>query len=148
MISDQARAALVESLKAATPDQVVAQYLAVRDKKSSLTKTYEEQTEGLNAILDMLSGYLLDYLSANRLKNSKTESGATFYKSSRTTASVADGEAFIKFVADGHWDLIERRANATACADFLAEHKNPVPGINLSNRVTIGVRRGTSANEE
>jgi hypothetical protein len=54
---------------------------------------------------------------------------------------LADPEAFMKFViANQAYDLLDRKANATACRDYAAEHQNLPPGVNMSAVKTVGVR--------
>ncbi len=75
--------------------------------------------------------------------NIKTAHG-TCYSTTRYTASLADPEAFMKFVRDtGSFDLLDRKANVTAVKDYVAEKSCLPPGVNLSAIKTVGVRRAS-----
>ena len=75
--------------------------------------------------------------------NIKTPHG-TCYNSTRYTASLADPDAFMTFVRDNnYYDLIDRKANVTACRDHVKEKGALPPGVNLSAIKTVGVRRAS-----
>lgn len=120
-----------------------AQYIAIRDKLKALDEAHEKVRKPLVEIQEQLSGIISAFMEANKLENLKTESG-TCYTSVRYTASLADPALFMKYVIDnGQFDLIDRRANATAVKDFVKEHGNLPPGCNLNAIQSVGVRRPT-----
>lgn len=95
-----------------------------------------------------LTGIIMELLSGAGLQSAKTTSGTAFF-SSRNTASVADGEAFMDFVINtGNYDLLNRSANATAVNDYITEHKVPPPGVNFTVEKTLCVRKGTKGNND
>lgn len=119
----------------------VSQYIAVRDKLKAMDEEYENSVKPLKALQETLSGWLLQALDKTGSEAIKTEHG-TCYATVRTSASLADAEAFMNYViANNAWHLLDRRANATACKDYVVEHKAPPPGVNLSSMKTVGVRR-------
>jgi hypothetical protein len=70
--------------------------------------------------------------------------GGTIYTSTRYTASLADPEAFMKFVIETRqFDLLDRKANSTAVKDYVGEHNVLPTGCNLTAMKTLGVRRPT-----
>ena len=62
----------------------------------------------------------------------------------RYSASLADPKAFMDYIKTHEaWDLLDRKANATAVKEFVAEKGFLPPGANLSAIRTINVRRPT-----
>lgn len=124
-------------------DKKVEQFIALRDKRRALKAQFEEADKSLRVLQETLEGQLSAFMSANKTENLKTAHG-TCYTTVRYSASLADADAFMNFVI-GHqaFDLLDRRANATACRDYLAEHKDMplIPGCNLSALEHVGVRR-------
>jgi hypothetical protein len=126
-----------------TVDKRVDQYIQVRNKLKEIDKEYDEKRKPLVEIQNMLSGWLQTFLEKSGSESVRTASG-TCYQSTRYTASLADAEAFMNFVKENNqFDLLDRKANATACRDYAAEHKNLPPGVSLSAIRTVGVRSPT-----
>jgi hypothetical protein len=72
----------------------------------------------------------------------KTEHG-TAYTAVRTTASVADREAFMEFVkANEEWSLLEVRASKTAIEQFRDSNNDELPpGVNIRSERVVNIRR-------
>ena len=123
-----------------TVDKRVDQYIQVRNKLKQLDDEFELKRKPLVELQQMLSGWMQEFLTKAQADSVKTAHG-TCYQSTRYTASLADPEAFMNFViANQAFDLIDRKANATACRDYAAEHKTLPPGVNLAAIKTVGVR--------
>jgi len=119
----------------------VEQYITIRDKLKELDAAHEEKCKPLRELQEVLSGKLRTFMEANNLDNLKTEAG-TCYTSTRYTASLADPDAFMKFVINNKlFDLLDRRANNTAVKEYVNEHNSLPPGCNLNQVQTVGVRR-------
>jgi hypothetical protein len=57
----------------------------------------------------------------------------TIHTVSRTTARIMDPEAFRGYVTSNQrWDMLDWKANMTACRAQMQETKEPVPGVELS----------------
>jgi len=119
----------------------VAQYVALRDKIREMNKAHEEAIKPYEDALFQLNSVLLQHLTAQNVESVKTEFG-TVYKSRRYSASIQDVEAFWDYVVQNQaWELVDKRANANACADHATQTGNPPPGLNFSSIYTAGVRR-------
>jgi hypothetical protein len=72
----------------------------------------------------------------------KTENG-TAYTAVRTTASIADREAFMDYVkANEEWSLLEVRASKTAVEQFCESNDNALPpGVNMRSERVVNIRR-------
>jgi len=134
------------SLHLATPDlqstvnKRVGQYIQIRTALKKIEEEYDAKRKPLVELQNILSGWMQTFLEKTGSESVKTKSG-TCYQSTRYTASLADPEVFMNFVIDNHqFDLLDRKANATACRDYAAEHKTLPPGVNMSAVKTVGVR--------
>lgn len=121
----------------------IDQYVAVRDKIRETKERHEKELAPLVEIQNILTGWLQNFMDVAGCDSIKTKNG-TCYNTTRYSASVADGEAFMGFViSNQRFDLIDRRANATAVREYVETNKTLPPGVNLSAIRTVGVRRAS-----
>lgn len=133
-----------ETLPVATLDQRIREYLAIRNKLKDLDAAHDAARKHYTETLSQLSGIMLDFLEQSGQDGAKTKFG-TCYTSSKVTASLADPDAFMRFViANEKFDLMDRKANATAVRAYVKENKNLPPGCNLTTVKTLGVRSPTA----
>lgn len=126
-----------------TVDKRVAQYIATRDAIKAANDKHEAEIKPLTDLQNMLTGWLQNFMEQAGADNIKTAHG-TCYSTTRYSASLADPEAFMKFVKDNDlFDLLDRKANVTAVRDYTAEKGATPPGVNLSSIKTVGVRRAS-----
>jgi hypothetical protein len=124
-----------------TVDQVVARYIQIRDDLKTMDERHKAERAPLVETQNLLTEWIMKHLETTGSTAVKTNHG-TCYQSTRYTASLADADAFMKFVTENQmFDLLDRRANSTAVRDYVEEHKSLPPGCNLSAIRTIGVRR-------
>jgi len=117
------------------------QFIEVRDEIKRVEDETKAKLKPLKELQEILAGRIQAFMTANNLENLKTAAG-TCYVTSRTTASLADPEAFMTYVMQNQaFDLMDRRANVTAVKAFVQKHKGLPPGCNLSTIETVGVRR-------
>ena len=126
---------------ATTVSEWVKEYVMIRDmikaKKDAFEKSLEKASARHNELTDLLQGFL----EAAGADNIRTPYG-TAHGVTKHSASLADPETFMNFVKAGnHFDMVDARANVTACREWTTEHGVPPPGVNLSSFKTIGVRR-------
>ena len=119
----------------------VDQYVQMRDKIKVLDDEHKERMKPFKQTLEKLNGLLLDHLNTIGGDSVKTEAG-TVYRSEKKSASLEDPDAFMTHVVENElWDLMDRKANVTAVADYIEEHHAPPPGVNFSTTYVVGVRR-------
>jgi hypothetical protein len=124
-------------------DTRVAQYVKLRDLIKAKESEFKEKISPYKVTLDKLNSVLLDHLNKVGANSVNTDSG-TVYKTEKKSASLADPAAFMEYViANDAWDLMDRKANVTAVADFMEEHKALPPGVNFNSAFIVGVRRPT-----
>ncbi len=129
-----------EEVKASV-DKRVAQYIATRDALKKMDDEHDARKKPLVDLQNMLTGWLQNFMEKAGAENIKTSMG-TCYQSVRYSASLADPEAFMKYVRDNDlFDLLDRKANVTAVKDHVAEKGTLPPGVNMSSIKTVNVRR-------
>lgn len=123
-------------------DELVDQYVRLRDKLKAADEAHKEKTKDAKAYLDQLNGRLLERLNDVGGESVKTPHG-TVYRTTRRSATIADGDTFRKYVIDNEqFDLVDWKANANAVDDFIKEQGVQPPGVNYTQAYTVGVRRG------
>ena len=119
----------------------VAQYVALRDKIHNMELKHAEELKKPQEMLEQLAGIIHKFLDQHKLENLKTSAG-TCYISTRWTASVQDPDAFINYVIENkEFDLLERRASATAVKAYVQDHNHLPSGVSLNALASVGVRR-------
>lgn len=119
----------------------VAQFVKLRDHIKKQNDDHKKTMKPFNETLEQLNSVLLAHLIAMNGNSVATDSG-TVYRTEKKSASLADAQAFIDYViANGAWDLLDRKANVTAVEDFINTHSAPPPGVNFSSTFVVGVRR-------
>lgn len=126
-------------------EQMVDQYVKLRDKLKEADKAHSERTAPARQYLEDLNAALLAKLAEIGGDSVKTPAG-TVYRTVKKSASIADGAVFREYVIENAaFDLVDWRANATAVSDYIdgPGQGNPPPGVNYSTYATVGVRRGS-----
>jgi phage host-nuclease inhibitor protein Gam len=122
--------------------EAVSLYIQLRDKKAEMKAEFDATIAPLNEKMDRLEAKLLDVFNKTGMDSVKTENG-TAYTAVRTTASIADREAFMEFVkANEEWSLLEVRASKTAIEQFRDSNNNELPpGVNIRSERVVNIRR-------
>ena len=125
----------------ATIDEIVEQYVILRDKIKAADDLHKKRTAGAREHLEALGTALLAQLNTIGGDSVKTGHG-TVYRTVRKTASIADGAVFRQYViAHEAFDIVDWKANAPAVEDFIKTQGTPPPGVNFNTMHTVGVRR-------
>ena len=126
----------------------VAQYVKLRDLIKDKEKEFKENLAPYKKALEDLNSVLLNHLNQVGANSVNTEEG-TVYRTEKNSASLADPAAFMEYViANEAYDLMDRKANVTACAEFMKEHNMLPPGVNFSSAYIVGVRRPTQEKKD
>jgi phage host-nuclease inhibitor protein Gam len=122
--------------------EAVTLYIQLRDKKAQMKSDFDASVAPITEKMDKLEAKLLDVFNKTGMDSVKTEHG-TAYTAVRTTASVADREAFMDFVkANEEWSLLEVRASKTAIEQFRDSNDNELPpGVNIRSERVVNIRR-------
>lgn len=124
-----------------TLNELVAKYVQLRDKKDALRAKYRAKEKKINEALILLEAALIKSLDSLGIESARSE-GGTCYLSHRTSATVADRDAFFEFVeSHGAWDMLESRCSKTAVEQYLEAEGQLPPGVNRRVERTLGVNR-------
>lgn len=122
-------------------DELVQQYIALRDLKSKKKADFDAEVAKIDAVMDQAEAALLKMMQESGLESVKTPHG-TAYSTSRTSATLADRDAFRQFVLDHDaWELTDLRCNKTAVAQFKAANEDLPPGVTWREEKVVNIRR-------
>lgn len=124
-------------------DELVANYIKLRDKKSELKKQYDEKVAKVDAVMDKMAAIILKTFQDSGIDSARTDAG-TAYISTRTSATVASREEFFGWVLqdpDERSIFLENRVSKVAVEQFKAANDDLPPGVNYRSEITVGVRR-------
>jgi hypothetical protein len=121
--------------------EVVEKYIEYRDLKAALKAEYDLKAAKIDEKLEKIEAKLLEVLDQTGGKSFSTPAG-TAYISVRSSASVADREAFMEFVKrQEEWPLLEVRASKTGVQQFRDLNNDLPPGINWREERVVNIRR-------
>lgn len=124
-----------------TIDELVNQMVRTRDRLKEADDAHKEKTKVARDYKERLEAALLAKLNEVGGESVKTAHG-TVYRTTRRSATIADGGTFREFVISNEaFDLVDWKANANACDDFIKNEGTPPPGVNFTTAFTVGVRR-------
>lgn len=122
-------------------DTRVEQYIKLRDKIKEIETKHKEELKPYKDTLEKLNAVILAHLNLVGGESIRTSAG-TAYITAKKSASLADPQAFMEYVISNEaWDLLDRKANSTAVADYIEQHDAPPPGVNFTTTNVVGVRR-------
>jgi hypothetical protein len=124
-----------------TTAQMVERFVKLRDKKKEIEDRHKKELAPLNLIMAQLEAFMMSDLHAAGGESLKTEHGTIFF-STRTSATVSDWSMTFQYIYDNQlWDLLEHRVSKTAVLQDIEEKGAPVPGVKVTQDVTLNVRR-------
>ena len=127
-----------------TLDSYIRTYIQTRNKVKELKDKHTEELKPYVDLHNSLTEWLLLYLEKMGPDAAAKTRHGTAYSSVKYSASLTDPDAFMKYaIANDRLDLVDRRANANAVRDFVAEKDTLPPGVKLSSMRTVGVRSPT-----
>ena len=122
-------------------EELVEQFVKLRDRLKEADDEHKKKTRDAREYLEKLNGKLLERLNEIGGESVKTAAG-TVYRTTRRSATIADGEVFRQFIITNEaFDIVDWKANANAVDDFIKSQGCPPPGVNFSTAFTVGVRR-------
>lgn len=124
-------------------DALVSHYIALRDRKTKMKAEYDGKVAEIDALLDKIEARLLQTFQESGMDSVKTSAG-TAYRSTRTSATIADWDAFWAFVQkNGAFEMLERRCSKVAVEQYKAANEDIPPGVSWREEAVVGVRRPT-----
>lgn len=119
----------------------IEQYVKLRDMIKAEDDAHKEKMKPYREALEQLNNIMLDHL--NQIGGDSVKTGAgTVYRTVKRSASLEDGDTFMKYViANEAWDLMDRKVNAPAAEAFAQQFGTLPPGVKMSSMQVVGVRR-------
>lgn len=122
-------------------EELVGNYIALRDKRAALKKKYTEKDDVLKAAMESAEAMALKQLDAVGAKSIRTDAG-TVFKEEKRSVTTADASVFFDYVREHNaWDMIEKRPARATVLEWVDEHGSLPPGLNLYSELTIKIRR-------
>lgn len=122
-------------------NKIIERYIKLRDAKADKKAKFDADIEALDKGLDKCEAVIMAHLNTIGANSFGTAAGTAF-KSSLTSAKVADKTAFLGYLKEsGNWHLADLRCAKTQVADFRAENDDIPPGINWREETVIRIRR-------
>lgn len=123
-----------------TLDQMIDNYVKIRDAKAEAKKAFDKETERMTQAMVKLEGMFSKQLEDLGVESFRSEHG-TVFKKLRSSVSIADRDEFYQWAVDnGELGAIDMKANAKAVRELL-QKGTQVPGVKYSESYQIGVRR-------
>lgn len=123
-------------------DEIVQQYIKLREKKAQLKAEYEAKVAPYEEVQEKIEALLLAHFAEFGVESVKTSAG-TAYASIRSSASMADWDTFKAFCEqqDDPFAFLDRRVNKSAVEQFKEAHGDIPPGVNWSETRVVNFRR-------
>ena len=122
-------------------DAVIKTYITLRDRKAVINAAADAEVAVINEKLGKVEAFIKEQADAQGVTSFKTKYGTAFLTTT-DFASVGDWDAVLNFVvANGAFDMFERRVSKKAVKAWIDNTKEVPPGINYGTRVDVGVRR-------
>lgn len=125
-----------------TIEQRIDQYVKLRDTIKDKDDAHKKAMEPYREALEKLNNLMLSHLNTIGADSVKASSG-TVYRTTKRSASLEDGDAFMRHVITKEaWELLDRKANVSAVEAYVAENGVLPPGVKMTSTQVVGVRRG------
>ena len=118
-------------------------YIMLRDRRAQRKAAYEADDADDKSKQERIEADLLRRFNEEGVESVRTEFG-TAYKTLRTSASVADRDAYFTWLLDDPQErltFLEARVNKTALEQYRAANDALPPGVNWSETLIVNVRR-------
>lgn len=117
-------------------------FIALRDRRAQRKAAYDDDDLGDKEKQNKIEVEFLRRFQDRGIDNVSARDVGTAYKSTRSSATVADWDAFLDHVKDNDaWEMLERRVNKTAVEQFKSVDGDLPPGVNWSETQVVNFRR-------
>lgn len=122
-------------------EEVVSTYIALRDQKQEMERECARAIAPINEAMEAAEQAMLGKLNEMGVSSLRTQYG-NIIKAKKTSVSVADWETALGFIqAHDLWHMLERRIGKAATEQYIEEHGEPPPGVNVTTMFTVQFRR-------
>jgi hypothetical protein len=120
---------------------LVDKYIRLRDRKAQMDADHKQKLAPIQAAMDKAEAALLALFDQQGMDSAGCAAG-TAYRTTRTSATVADMDAFLAWVKENEmWHFLERRVAKTQVDEYVAANSDLPPGVNYNSMTSINVRR-------
>jgi hypothetical protein len=121
-------------------DALAKRLLELKRYKDAVEARHREELQPVTALEEEINGRLTVWMKANGTQSIRTAEGTITLKRRDTASCVADPDGFMSFVIEQElFELLERRANTTACKEYAEEHGKLPPGVKISTREYLAI---------
>lgn len=133
---------MTSGLFAGNVEELVAEYVRVRDEKTSVKEAAEAKIADLDATLEKISAELLDRCKEVGADSIRTGAG-TVIRSIKSRFWTSDWESMYAFIHENAaYGLLEKRIHQSNMKNFLEENPDVHPmGLNIDKEFVVTVRR-------
>lgn len=124
-----------------TDEEIIEAYLAFRNAKKAMKARHEEELKPLDANMAIIADAMLRILTERGANNTKTNVGTAF-KTTRTSATVKDRDAFLNYVFDHHaLSLLTNHVSKEEVEAVIELTGAPPPGVDVSRETVVQFRK-------
>ncbi len=123
-------------------EAVIAGYIKLRDARDEIKKRHSKELTPLSGKMKTMEAWLLNELNKAGLDSFNKNGVGTAFKSTRTSAKVADWEVSLDYIKENDlWHMLEKRISKMAVEEFIEANGEAPPGIAITREVTVNIRR-------
>ena len=151
-----------------TIEEVIESYVAIREVKREMEREHENALKPIEEKLEKIETWLLGQMQSTGVDSFKTKSG-TAYKAVKTSCQMADASIYKSFIfkpavdaierilgnaglpdmsdalretilQTALWSLVDFRALKKGVEEYIEDHKQVPPGLNVAQTTTVNVR--------
>jgi len=123
-------------------NDAISAYVKLRDAKEALAKKHKDEMSGYNEKLAVIERWVQRELDRQGMDKAGNKSVGTAFIQKVDSCTVADKEAFMKFVKDeDHFELLDIRASKTVVRDFMENTGEIPPGVKFDSARVVRIRR-------
>jgi hypothetical protein len=106
-----------------------------------LKAEFTRKDEELKQQLELIENSILAHMQELNVSSLKTDDGVA-YRVMSTMPTVRDWDSFFSWVREtGNADFLERRVRRSSIEEWLEEHDQPPPGIDVFCKYDVRVRK-------
>ena len=131
-------------IESKTVDQILGEYIKVRDARDEAAKAFEERDQHFKKVLHKMDMELMRRANEAGVEQFKSPHGTAFLQTNMK-ASVADKKVLNDFLRDENidpLDILQARVSTRALQDYMDAHEGKVPpGVDTFREKVVRVRR-------
>ena len=117
-------------------------FIALRDRRAQRKAAYDNDDAGDRGKQDKIEVEFLRRFQERGIDNVSARDVGTAYKSTRSSATVADWDTFLDHIINNEaWEMLERRVNKTAVEQYKSVEEDLPPGVNWAETQVVNFRR-------